>query len=331
MGKFIFGLVLAVGAMWWALQGQPIAEVWMRIVEADWWLLGLVGIIFTIQQLLRSHRQMRIVRSTLPDHKFSTSFYILCISFFFINILPLRMGEIMRPVLLLDKEDMPMGSGLAVVFVERIIDLISAMVMAVLVLALADIPILEGSAIADIRSRSVWLLPIPFAGLFVPIFATNVFRRLINQAWMPDKLLGIINPFLHQLDTLRSTGQLTWVLLETVVIWIISTAMYGIAAEAFGISGIGFLEGMGILAFTMIGMAAPSAPGFAGTYEASYVGGLVFFGSTDAGANFATALCFHWWIFVVQSASAIIWMVVDGTSFGDLWKKLNAKRSSSEE
>jgi len=317
--------------MWWALQGQPIAEVWTRIVEADWWLLGLVGIIFTVQQILRSHRQMRIVRSTLPEHKFSTSFYILCISFFFINILPLRMGEIMRPVLLLDKEDMPMGSGLAVVFVERIIDLISAMVMAVLVLALADIPILEGSAIADIRSRSVWLLPILFAGLFVPIFATDFFRTLINQAWMPDKLLGLINPFLHQLDTLRSTGQLTWVLLETVVIWIISTAMYGLAAEAFGISGIGFLEGMGILAFTMIGMAAPSAPGFAGTYEASYVGGLVFFGSIDAGANFATALCFHWWIFIVQSISALIWMLVDGTSFGDLWTKLNAKRSPDED
>ena len=331
MGKFIFGLVLAAGAMWWALQGQPIADVWTRIVEADWWLLGLVGIIFTLQQILRSHRQMRIIRSTLPDHKFSTSFYILCISFFFINILPLRMGEIMRPVLLLDKENMPMGSGLAVVFVERIIDLISAMVMAVLVLALADIPILEGSAMADIRSRAVWLLPILFAGLFVPIFATGFFRKLINQAWMPDKILGLINPFLHQLDTLRSTGQLTWVLLETIVIWIISTAMYGLAAEAFGISGIGFLEGMGILAFTMIGMAAPSAPGFAGTYEASYVGGLVFFGSTDAGANFATALCFHWWIFIVQSISALIWMVVDGTSFGDLWKKLNAKRSSSEE
>ena len=103
------------------------------------------------------------------------------------------MGEIMRPVLLLDK-DMPMGSGLAVVFVERIIDLISAMVMAVLVLALADIPILEGSAIADIRSRSIWLLPFLFAGLFVPIFATDFFRTLINQTWMPDKGSGTDQP-----------------------------------------------------------------------------------------------------------------------------------------
>mgnify|MGYP000165056359 CR=1 FL=1 len=325
MTKFVFGLFLAIGAMWWALQGQPIAGVWTRITEADWWLLGGVGVIFTIQQVLRSHRQMRIVRGTLPNHKFSTSFYILCISFFFINILPLRMGELMRPVLLLDKENMPMGSGLAVVFVERIIDLISAMVMAILVLALADIPILEGSWVSDVRARSLWLLPILFIGLFLPIFATSFFRQLVQRPWMPTKLLGLIEPFLLQLDKLRSTGQLGWILGETVIIWIISTAMYGLAATAFGIEGIGFLEGMGILAFTMIGMAAPSAPGFAGTYEASYVGGLVFFGSMDAGANFANALCFHWWIFIVQSASALIWMLVDGTSFSDLWGKLHQK------
>ena len=325
MTKFVFGLFLAIGAMWWALQGQPIAGVWTRIIEADWWLLGGVGVIFTIQQVLRSHRQMRIVRGTLPNHKFSTSFYILCISFFFINILPLRMGELMRPVLLLDKENMPMGSGLAVVFVERIIDLISAMVMAILVLALADIPILEGSWVSDVRARSLWLLPILFIGLFLPIFATSFFRQLVQRPWMPTKLLGLMEPFLLQLDKLRSTGQLGWILGETVIIWIISTAMYGLAATAFGIEGIGFLEGMGILAFTMIGMAAPSAPGFAGTYEASYVGGLVFFGSMDAGANFANALCFHWWIFIVQSASALIWMLVDGTSFIDLWGKLHQK------
>ena len=47
--------------------------------------------------------------------------------------------------------------------------------------------------------------------------------------------------------------------------------MYGLAARPDLWDRI--VEGMGILAFTMIGMAAPSF-GFAGTYEASYVGGL---------------------------------------------------------
>ena len=254
-----------------------------------------------------------------------TSFYVLCISFFFINLLPLRMGEFMRPILLLEKEDMPIGSGLAVVFVERIIDLISAMVMAILVLALADIPILEDSWIADIRSRALWFLPFLFGGLFIPIFASG---WLLKNNWVPERVQRVIKPFLFQLDQLKSTGHLWWILFETVIIWIISSTMYGLAALAFGITTIHFIEGMGILAFTMIGMAAPGAPGFAGTYEASFVGGLVFFGSDNPDANFATALSFHWWIFVVQASSAIIWMTVDGTSFSELWTKLQSRSKS---
>ena len=322
MGKFVFGLILAVGAMWWAIQGQPIEEVWDQIKSANWWLLLSVGVIFTLQQVLRSHRQMRIVQSTHPEHSFMSSFYILCISFFFINILPLRMGEVMRPILLNNREGMPIGSGFAVVFVERIIDLISAMFMAVLVLALADIPILEGSWVNDIRTKAIWFLPFLLMGLMLPIWLSQQVQQWLTHPIVPVKLQSIMTPFFHQLAQLQKTGQLIWVVLETTVIWIISATMYGLAALAFEITTINFIEGMGILAFTMIGMAAPSAPGFAGTYEASFVGGLVFFGSDNPSANFATALCFHWWIFIVQSASAIIWMVVDGTSFGSLWTQL---------
>ena len=329
MGKFLFGLVLAAGAMWWAIQGQPLEDVWAQIVQANWSLLLGVGVIFTIQQILRSHRQMRIIRGTLPEHTFQSSFYILCISFFFINILPLRMGEIMRPVLLLNREQMPFGSGVAVVFVERIIDLISAMVMAVLVLALADIPILEGSWVNDIRTRAIWLLPLLLLGFIVPIILSEKVQAWLEHPSVPTKVQHLLTPFFHQLAQLHQTGQLFWILIETTVIWIVSATMYGMAALAFGITTIHFIEGMGILAFTMIGMAAPSAPGFAGTYEASFVGGLVFFGSDLPSANFATALCFHWWIFIVQSASAIIWMIVDGTSFTDLWTQLRTKQDET--
>lgn len=324
MGKFLFGLILAAGAMWWALQGQPLGEVWSQIIDANWWLLLGVGVIFTFQQILRSHRQMRIIRSTVPNHTFQSSFYILCISFFFINILPLRMGEFMRPVLLLNKEKMPIGSGLAVVFVERIIDLMSAMIMAVLVLALADIPILDDSWVGDIRARAIWLLPVLLMGLMLPMWFSNNLQHLVEHPRIPSKLRQVITPFFHQLSKLHDTGELRWILLETTIIWIVSATMYGMAALAFGITTIHFIEGMGILAFTMIGMAAPSAPGFAGTYEASFVGGLVFFGSDNPAANFATALCFHWWIFIVQSASAVIWMGLEGTSFRDLWRQLQS-------
>ena len=324
MLKFIIALLLAIGSMYWAIQGQPLSEIWEYILKADWWALGWIALIFTIQQILRSHRQMRIVQSTCPTHDFMTSFNILCVSFFFINILPLRMGESLRPMLLLEKENMPLGGGIAVVFVERMMDLLSAMIMALLVLFLANIPMLEGSWIAELRQKLLFLLPIFCAALLIPIFASTWIQKWLCHPWIPQKMQSILHNFLIQLQQLRQANQLGWIILETIIIWIISTSMYVLCAQAFGLDIIHFVEGMGLLAFTMIGMAAPSAPGFAGTYEASFVGGLQLFGSHQDSLNFAMAFCFHWWIFIVQSSSALLFMIKDGTGITDLWQKIKS-------
>ena len=95
--------------------------------------------------------------------------------------------------------------------------------------------------------------------------------------------------------------------------------MYPALARAFGIEqAIGFGEGVGVLSITMLGMAVPAAPGFAGTYEAFVRGGLALFGvaGNDGSVNLdaiavAYALTMHWWIFVVQASTAVFFLMVD--------------------
>ncbi|MEC7946122.1 MAG: hypothetical protein VX265_01060, partial [Myxococcota bacterium] len=101
--------------------------------------------------------------------------------------------------------------------------------------------------------------------------------------------------------------------------WALTGLMYPALARAFGIGGlIGFGEGVGVLSITMLGMAVPAAPGFAGTYEAFVRGALALFGvSGIAGtANLdavavAFALTMHWWIFLVQASTAVFFLAVD--------------------
>ena len=112
------------------------------------------------------------------------------------------------------------------------------------------------------------------------------------------------------------------------IIWLLTGGMYLLTAWAFSVDVIGFLESIGLLAFTMLGMAVPSAPGFAGTYEAACVAGLEVFGSKDASLNFAFALTFHWWIHIVQSASALFFLYRDGTSISELWRKIKEHRKN---
>lgn len=329
MWQLVFGIAIACVSMYWAIHGEDISSIYHRIAGANWWLLSVVGAIFMLQQVMRSARQMRIIRSTHPQHTFRSSMRILCISFFFINILPLRMGELMRPLLLLDEEDMPLGSGFAVVFVERMLDLLSAMIMAILVISLANIPLLENSWLQTLRHKLLLFVPLTSLALLLPIFASNWAMNVCSQAWIPQKIGELSLSFIEQLSALRKTGSLWRIIVETILIWLVSASMYSLAAMAFNIHTIGFVESIGLLAFTMIGMAAPSAPGFAGTYEASFVAGLLLFGCTNNEENFALAFCFHWWIFVVQSCSAIFFMVWDKTSFLSLWQKLRSTRKQN--
>ena len=80
--------------------------------------------------------------------------------------------------------------------------------------------------------------------------------------------------------------------------------------------------------FTMIGMAPPGAPGFAGSYEAAFVVGLQVFGNANANLNFAMAFGFHWWIYAVQSSTGIYYLTKNKYKLRELLK-LVVQRSSA--
>ena len=325
MAKLFIGLLIAVLSMVWALQNQSFSDISQEIGKADLELLLLVGIIFMIQQALRSHRQMILIRSQLPEHTFMSSFHILCVSFFFINTLPLRMGEVVRPILFFERENLPFGSASAVVFLERIIDLISAMLMLLLVLGFANIPIQDFPWLLKAQDSLGYSLPLISIIAILPFFLQRQLAAIVEHQWFPNFLRPFAHSFLVQIRSYqRST--LFFVLAETLIIWMLTAGMYLTAAWAFSVDVIGFLESVGLLAFTMLGMAVPSAPGFAGTYEASFVAGLEVFGSQDATVNFAFALTFHWWVHIVQSCSALFFLYRDGTSVSELWIKIKEHR-----
>ena len=280
------------------------------------------------QQVLRAHRQMMMVRSKLPDHTFMSSFHILCVSFFFINTLPLRMGEVVRPILFFEREQLPFGAASAIVFLERIIDLISALMMLLLVLGFANIPIDQIPWLAKAQTSLVYSLPVISFLAISPFFFHKWLNLWVGSSFFPKRLKPFARSFLEQIQSYEKKAIL-FILFETLSIWLFTACMYLVAAWAFSFDSIGFLESIGLLAFSMLGMAVPSAPGSAGTYEAAFVAGLEVFGSENATRNIAFALTFHWWIHIVQSSSALFFLYRDGTSVSDLWQKIKEHRRGS--
>ena len=330
---------MGLAALALAFWGVPVDAVLDALSRIDPRGLLLPAAIFLVQQTIRAWRQAIILQARFPEHRFRSSLSVLCIGFFFVNTLPARIGEVVRPMLLAEREDIPLGAGFAMVVVERALDLIAMGVMVSILAWLVPIPPAVGELLPGIDligfARTLVGVAVPgvVLGLVALMFAGDrllAFAGRVTQRWstgsagaLRTRLLGFGGAFVAGLSSVRTPGRLGALLGLTASAWALTGFMYPPIAAALGVGEfIDYSAGIGILGITMVGMALPAAPGFAGTYEAAVRGALALYGvvgdatvvpggpTLDAIA-LAFALVMHWWVHIVQSSTAIWFLVVD--------------------
>ncbi len=328
---------------WFALRGASWEAVGSAFQAVRWTALLPVAVIFFLQQVVRAWRQWFLVLPGCPEARYRTQLSILCISFFCINSLPARAGELVRPWLLKRKEGLPLGAGLAVVVVERLLDLASA-------LGLLGLGLAFGSLQAG--PHEVWGQPVDLAGVLRTVglgvvlptgalLGLLAFRgegmlvlagRLLG--FLPvrgESLLALLRSFVTAMEGLRISGRVGPVVALTAVTWLGTGAMILVLAHGCGLdSWIAFPDALGVLAITMLATALPAPPGFVGVYEAGVLAGLAVFGvpaGVLGGAGLVFALVLHWWTFTVQAATAAGFFFVDEVAMSDLFYSSRRTRS----
>ncbi len=341
----VLGLAVGAVAMAVALWGVPLADIAGALQGADPLLLAVPAGMFLVQQLIRAARQALLLQATHPAHRLRSSLSVLCVSFFFINVLPARAGEVVRPLLLAERDGIPLGTGFAMVVVERALDLCAMCLMVAIAastlppeagarLSLAGLPGLDGAGGLPVLATLQGLAVVGMVGVAGALLAlllggAPLLSRL-GRAWPADRqpalrarVLGFGGAFAAGLEAGRSPRRLAPVLGLSALTWVVTVAMYPALARALGAPGlVGPTAGVGVLGFTMMGMALPAAPGFAGTYEAFARAGLALYGVAGSAAvapggpsldAFALAfvLTMHWGVHLVQSATAVFFLAVD--------------------
>lgn len=337
--RTVLGLLLAAGLLALVFWGVPLSEVLLALRLARPEGLLAVALLFLLQQALRALRQKLVLDAAAPPLPYRSHLAVLCISFLAINSLPGRVGEVVRPLLLLERHGLPFGKGVAVVVVERALDLLATLAMLSLVLAalpdppgMATLPASARLALDTSRQLALLALPALPLGFALLVFqGEGLLARLQPLAERGSarrrarlgRLLGFARAFLGGLRALREPGRLLLVLGLTALTWAGSVWMFPLMAWSFGFGPlVGYLEGLGLLVFSMLGGVVPAAPGGLGTYEAALRGGLLLYGvagpgPTPAGgssldaAAIAFALTLHWWIYLVQAASAVYFLLRD--------------------
>jgi len=330
----LVGLLLGGLALYLALRGVSLAGLGDAFARMHLVYLVPAVACYVGQQVVRALRQLVLVRAVQPAATLREQLVILWIGLFCINVFPARLGEGVRPVLWFERDRVPLPAGFGIVVAERTLDLVGLMVALVLVVAFAQVPDLAsaetgGRDLASIvRLSAMVVLPIILGVLVAgvrfghPLLAGLAARRARLGAGrvgrFADVVLRLGASFVDGFEALRRPAALAAAMLLTTVHF---ACMGGIAvslAYAFDLQRwIGFFEGLGVLCITMLGIALPAPPAFAGVFEGAVRAGLAVFGVRGAGLDapaFGFAIVLHGGFFVLHGLVTAYFLATEGIS-----------------
>ena len=119
--QFWFGVAISAFFLYWVLKDIEYSTLWQKTLEANYWLiLPGVGAYF-IGLWVRAWRWHYLLRPVKPIST-RKMFPIVAMGYAGNNIFPARAGEVLRAVVLKNKEDVPISASLATIIIERVYD-----------------------------------------------------------------------------------------------------------------------------------------------------------------------------------------------------------------
>ncbi len=265
--KTLPGLLISAFFLWYTFRGFKLAEIEsIRLVAPTWIVWLVVGT--CASYWLRSYRWWRMMRSA--GSKLSVCFRVLLTSLAANNILPLRIGDVMRIFTYAPDLNASPSVILSTVILEKLFDILT------LVLLLVVTAHTGNGLPAKTRVLVKMLLLISGGGLIVMVAGARALVRPIKAVFakLPAKLGKIEHWLLLALDAIRQIGILgmVWIFVLSLIIWLSEGLLYLSAMKMIALktaSGAPLDWGAPLQTVSLANFAflVPSAPGGIGTFE----------------------------------------------------------------
>lgn len=272
-------LVVSGVFLWLALRDVPLADVWRSIQQAQlgWVVAAVLAGVLAIWT--RGVRWSGLLDGQIPVRR---SFYIYGITQF-MNLLPLRMGEVARTVLAA-RERVPIVTTASSIVVERLLDLVFVLgMLAVIVPQVDDLP---ASVAQSVTTFSV-LAIVAFVVLLVLARFPDVARRILNalQTRLPAlqrlPLETLLDNALDGLRPLVDLNRFIHAVVWTGIAWFFSWLIFYTSALGLGIGADSVLFNMMGLSLAAFAVAVPLTVGAVGPFQAGVIVAGAAFGVSE--------------------------------------------------
>jgi len=299
-GISLVALVLVVASV------DP-ATTWATLRTADpRWVLAL-GLFIVLDLVLRIVR-WHVLLAPVQDVPFRTTGAALLVGYLANNVLPARLGELVRVHVLGERTAMSRSTILGTVVVERIVD--TAVVVAI---ASGAIVVLS---VRGVVASAVWvgLAITGFLAVAVVVAlaahrlpgADRVTKRLESRPLVTQALRGLRDG----LAVARRPRTLSGAVVLSIASWSSTVLAFAAAAQAVGIHPT-LGQAALLAAGTNLATAVPSAPGYVGTFELATVAIARSVG-IDGDAALAFAILVHAAVLLITSIGGALVIVRGG-------------------
>ena len=345
--RFWLGLVVSLIFIGLLLARLDLDEMVRSLREANY-LFVIPGLVFYFTAVAFRTLRWRLLLLPLRRIPARRLFRVVVVGYMANNLLPVRLGEVVRGYYVGQREGVSKSAALATIAVERVVDgvtllfVLSAVAVFLPVTGLVqglaeDVgipwPILATATTAPFVGVLGLLMLVAYRPWWALRWTGAVTRRL--PARLEGRVMGLAELFVTGLGVLRNPRRLALVFLLSLPVWLAEAAMYYVIGFSFDLSPA--LGGAGAMVAAMLAVtvtsnlatALPSSQGGIGPFEFFAAATLVVLGAQDEVAV-AYALALHVALLVPVTLLGLLYLWVGRESLVRLVRAEEIGESTSE-
>lgn len=325
--KVVASVAVSAFFIWLTLRRTDLSEILAALRSANYlYLLPYVAVTASIH-FIRVWR-WGILLEPVGRPSFARLNSAGAIGFMALVILPFRLGELARPLLIAEKGRIRRSAAMASVVVERVVDGLSMAVVLVVALLFADPVTSDRRTIAWARGGGFIVF-----GFFLSILAFLVVAHLKRElavrlihalasplsASLARRTAGMMDAFIGALKVVPDRRKIALFGLLTLAYWGINGAGMALLSRGFGLE-LSAVQAFAVLGVLVVGVMIPAGPGMLGTFQGAVILGMNLFFPDQAVQGAVQAFAWILWAaqFGQQVLFGLFFLVRGHVSFGSL-------------
>lgn len=315
--KAVLGIVISVALLVVAARNVDFGEAVDALSQVNYWLYA-VSMAFYLGTAVVRAGLIKVLLGFEKRVTYRSTFTNLILGYFANNILPLKVGELVRTGLITREADMPFWSGLSALIIERSMDLVVIILMAVGVTFFLPLP---PEVVLSVQVVGAGLLV-----LYTGFVALAVARK---KGWRAHERLlarlpGPLGPwsvktlgqFASGLKALGTPAGFFKAVGLVILFWVVAVTGWYLRLRAFGLA-VSPITAPFVVVVVGLGVSVPSAPSYAGVMHAVIVFALAAFG-IESDRSFPFAVFLHAVDFAFMGILGVSVMTAKSLSFAKL-------------